>query len=208
MTQRLVPLKSVPTIDISSLFKDDSEGKLLIAEQIRKVCQEDSGFFIINNHSIPNEKLDQLMHYSNQFFSLPVASKSKLSPKKWNPENSNIYRGYFPANVNGKEGIDFGNPSFTEDTYRNQFNGHYLGEVTYWPELPEFNEFMKSYYTDMISVAKKLLEVFEIAIGAPNNYLQDKLNESDSLSTLRLNYYPEPKSPGSQIIYDWQKSKY
>ena len=31
-----------------------------------------------------------------------------MAPKKWNKFNRNVYRGYFPSDVNGKEGLDIG----------------------------------------------------------------------------------------------------
>ena len=38
----------------------------------------------------------------------------KLAPKKWNQLNKNVYRGYFPNDVNGKEGLDIGDPKVTK----------------------------------------------------------------------------------------------
>ena len=40
--------------------------------------------------------------------------KENLSPKKWNNKNKNIYRGYFPNDVNGKEGLDIGDLKVTK----------------------------------------------------------------------------------------------
>jgi isopenicillin N synthase-like dioxygenase len=37
--------------------------------------------------------------------------------KKWNENNKNVYRGYFPASVNGKEGLDLTNPSFDKEGF-------------------------------------------------------------------------------------------
>ena len=42
------------------------------------------------------------------FFNSKIKIKQKLSPKKWNKFNKNVYRGYFPNDVNGKEGLDIG----------------------------------------------------------------------------------------------------
>ena len=33
---------------------------------------------------------------------------------KWNKKNKNIYRGYFPNDVNGKEGLDLGDLKVTK----------------------------------------------------------------------------------------------
>ena len=47
---------------------------------------------------------------SKKFFNLPMYKKLKVASQKWNKKNSNIYRGYFPSFVNGKEGLDIGDP--------------------------------------------------------------------------------------------------
>jgi len=52
---------------------------------------------------------------SYRFFALPSDEKMKFASKKWNPNNTNTYRGYFPASVNGKEGLDMGTPLLTND---------------------------------------------------------------------------------------------
>ena len=44
------------------------------------------------------------------FLILKKDNKYKLAPKKWNKSNANLYRGYFPSDVNGKEGLDIGDP--------------------------------------------------------------------------------------------------
>ena len=42
-------------------------------------------------------------------------NKIKLAPKKWNNKNKNVYRGYFPNDVNGKEGLDVGDLKVTKN---------------------------------------------------------------------------------------------
>ena len=44
---------------------------------------------------------------ANNFFNTSIKNKMKLAPKKWNKSNQNIYRGYFPSDVNGKEGFRY-----------------------------------------------------------------------------------------------------
>ena len=38
--------------------------------------------------------------------------------KKWNKKNKNLYRGYFPNDVNGKEGLDIGDLKLLKLTQR------------------------------------------------------------------------------------------
>ena len=99
----------IPTINISSLLKSDfntlaSKNKL---RKIEKACI-DIGFFQVTGHGIEIKKINNICKIGNRFFNSPNTNKNKLAPKKWNKKNKNIYRGYFPNTVNGKEGLDLG----------------------------------------------------------------------------------------------------
>ena len=100
----------IPIINISSLFNNSSITKTnSVINQIQDAVKE-YGFFIVTNHGIDLSLLNSIENLSNKFFSLNNNTKISLSPKKWNKSNNNIYRGYFPSSVNGKEGIDIGDP--------------------------------------------------------------------------------------------------
>jgi isopenicillin N synthase-like dioxygenase len=102
----------IPTIDIKPLFGvfgDDLQAKLNVAKQIDTVCRQ-TGFFQITNHGVEN--LEQLTSEAFRFFeTLTNEEKMSMASKKFNQNNNHIYRGYFPASVNGKEGFDIGNPT-------------------------------------------------------------------------------------------------
>jgi len=112
----------IPTIDMSSLFvaavtnggEEVLKRKREVGEKIRNAC-ETSGFFRIVGHGLSVEELQSLLKRSQEFFTqLPADKKMELAPKKWRQESTNEYRGYFPASVNGKEGLDLGTTlSFT-----------------------------------------------------------------------------------------------
>ena len=99
----------IPTINISSLLKSDFN-TLKAKNTIRKIEKAcvDIGFFQVTGHGIDIKKINNICKIGNKFFNSSNVNKSKLTPKKWNKKNKNIYRGYFPNTVNGKEGLDLG----------------------------------------------------------------------------------------------------
>ena len=99
----------IPTIDISSLTKNNFNTKrsLQTIKKIEKACIE-VGFFQITGHGIDIKEINNICKIGNNFFNSSEKNKNKLAPKKWNKKNKNIYRGYFPNSVNGKEGLDLG----------------------------------------------------------------------------------------------------
>ena len=101
--------KLIPTINISSIIKQDFNSKKSIETiyKIKKACIE-VGFFQIVGHGIDKKDINNIIKVGNNFFNSSNKNKMKLAPKKWNKYNKNVYRGYFPNDVNGKEGLDIG----------------------------------------------------------------------------------------------------
>ena len=97
----------IPTINISSLIKNNFETKNAIKtiKKIESACIN-VGFFQVVGHGLSLKHVQDTCKVGNKFFNLSENNKKKLSPKKWNKKNKNIYRGYFPNDVNGKEGLD------------------------------------------------------------------------------------------------------
>ena len=104
----------IPTIDISSLLKSNFNSLLAknTIKKIEKACI-DVGFFQVTGHSIDIKEINNICEIGNKFFNSSEKNKNKLTPKKWNKENKNTYRGYFPNSINGKEGLDLGDLKIT-----------------------------------------------------------------------------------------------
>ena len=105
----------IPTINISSLLEKgfDTKPALKIVKEIEKACL-DVGFFQITGHGIKLKNINKICKVGENFFKLNIKNKLKLAPKKWNKKNKNVYRGYFPNDVNGKEGLDIGDPMISD----------------------------------------------------------------------------------------------
>ena len=105
----------IPTINISSIVKNGYEYQksFKTINKIKKACI-DIGFFQVTGHGISQKKIKNICNVGNKFFNSSEKNKRKLSPKKWNSKNKNIYRGYFPNDVNGKEGLDIGDLKVTK----------------------------------------------------------------------------------------------
>ena len=104
----------IPTIDISSLIKNNFDTRVAskTIKEIEEACVN-VGFFQVTGHGLNLKEIKKICEVGNNFFNLPDNKKRKLSPKKWNKKNKNLYRGYFPNDVNGKEGLDIGDLKVT-----------------------------------------------------------------------------------------------
>ena len=186
----------IPTIDISPILKNGFENKnsLNILKQIEKACIN-VGFFQIIGHGIKLNKIKKINKVGNGFFNLENNTKLKLSPKKWNKKNNNLYRGYFPSYVNGKEGLDIGDLKVTK-SYSKKIQNKYI----------EFINLNKCFNKNSIKILSdyfdNIFELSEIIFkGIIKLYNKDTelskyaFSRYKTLSTLRFNYYPKQNKP-------------
>ena len=147
----------IPTIDISSLLNlefSTLEAKNAI-KKIEKACVE-VGFFQVVGHGINIKKINNVCKIGNKFFNSSKANKNKLAPKKWNKKNKNLYRGYFPNTVNGKEGLDIGDLQIKPHNSK-KYKSPY---IEYLDLTKSFNkssiESLSNYYDNIFSLSEIL----------------------------------------------------
>ena len=186
----------IPTINISSLIKNNFEthNAFKTIKEIEKACVN-VGFFQITGHGINLKEIKKTCEVGNKFFNLPDSVKRKLAPKKWNKKNKNLYRGYFPNDVNGKEGLDIGDLKITK-AYSKKINTKYI-------EFIDLNKCFKkksikilSNYFDNIFRLSELLFKGIIKLYGKDPIISKKaFSRYKTLSTLRFNFYPNQNKP-------------
>ena len=186
----------IPIIDVSAIYKYGLNNKKSseVLEEIEKACTK-VGFFQIIGHGIRQRDIKKITKVGNLFFKLKSEKKFKLAPRKWNKKNKNLYRGYFPNNVNGKEGLDIGDLKITK-AYSNKINVKYI-------EFIELNKCFKkksikilSNYFDNIFKLSELLFKGIIKLYGKDPIISKKaFSRYKTLSTLRFNFYPKQNKP-------------
>ena len=186
----------IPTIDISSLTKNNFNTKrsLQTIKKIEKACIE-VGFFQITGHGIDIKEINNICKIGNNFFNSSEKNKNKLAPKKWNKKNKNIYRGYFPNSVNGKEGLDLGDLKIKPHNIK-KYKSQY---IEYLNLNKSFNKSsiksLSNYYDSIFSLSeilfKGIIKLYKKDIKISNK----AFSRIKTLSTLRFNYYPNQNKP-------------
>ena len=186
----------IPTINISSLIKNNFETRNAFEtiKKIEKACV-DIGFFQVIGHGLNLKEIKKTCDVGNKFFNLPDIKKRKLSPKKWNKKNKNIYRGYFPNDVNGKEGLDIGDLKITKK-YASKIKNRY---IEYLNLDKSFNKnsikILDEYFNDIYKLSETLFKSI-IKLNKKNPDISKKaFSRQKTLSTLRFNYYPHQTKP-------------
>ena len=186
----------IPTINISSLLKSEFESKSAIntLKKIEKACVE-VGFFQIIGHGINIKKIDNICKIGNKFFNSSEKNKNKLAPKKWNKINKNIYRGYFPNSVNGKEGLDIGDLRITYKISK-RYKSPYIEYLNLNKSLSKSSvKSLSNYFDEIFSLSETLFKSIIKLYKKDENISVQAFSRIKTLSTLRYNYYPNQTMP-------------
>ena len=186
----------IPTINISSIVKKGFETpkSIITINKIKKACIN-IGFFQITGHGISQKKINNICKVGNNFFNSSEKNKRKLSPKKWNLKNKNIYRGYFPNDVNGKEGLDIGDLKVTKK-YADNIKNHYIEYLNLNKSIDKKSIKILSNYFDNIYDLCEILFKGVIKIYNKDTKISKKaFLRRKTLSTLRFNYYSKQSKP-------------
>ena len=186
----------IPTINISSLVKNNFEKQNTIKtiKKIEKACQN-VGFFQITGHGIDQKDIRNICKIGNKFFNSSEKNKKKLAPKKWNKINKNIYRGYFPNTVNGKEGLDLGDFKI-KPHHLKKHNSPYIEYLNLNKSLSKYSiKSLSNYFDNIFSLSEILFKGIIKLYKKDENISNQAFSRIKTLSTLRFNYYPNQNEP-------------
>ena len=186
----------IPTINIDSLLRNNFDTKKAKStlEKIKKASVE-VGFFQITRHGISKKDINDIAKVGNNFFKSSDSNKMKLAPKKWNSKNKNIYRGYFPNDVNGKEGLDIGDLKVTKK-YANTTKNQYIEYLDLTKSIDKKSiKILSNYFDDIFFLGETLFKCIIKLYKKDINNSKKAFSRLKTLSTLRFNYYPNQNKP-------------
>ena len=186
----------IPTINISSIVKKgfESPKSIITINKIKKACIN-IGFFQITGHGISQKKIKNICNVGNKFFNSSEKNKRKLSPKKWNSKNKNIYRGYFPNDVNGKEGLDIGDLKVTKK-YATTKKKQYIEYINLKKSFDKKSiKILSKYFDEIFTLGETLFKSIIKLYDKDTNNSKLAFSRIKTLSTLRFNYYPNQSKP-------------
>ena len=186
----------IPTINISTIVKGNFSSKksIKIINKIKK-ASINIGFFQITGHGINKKDILNVVKVGSNFFNSSVNNKMKLAPKKWNKKNKNVYRGYFPNDVNGKEGLDIGDLKVTKK-YASKIKNQYIEYIELKKSMNKKSiKVLEKYFDEIFALGETL---FKSIIKLYNKDIEKSkfaFSRQKTLSTLRFNCYPNQTKP-------------
>ena len=186
----------IPTINISSIVKNDfnSPKSINTINKIKNACIS-IGFFQVTGHGMSKKNIKRVCNVGNKFFNSSEENKRKLSPKKWNSKNKNVYRGYFPNVVNGKEGLDIGDLKVTKK-YSNNIKNQYIEYINLNKSIDKKSiKILSSYFDNIFNLCEILFKGIIKLHNKDIKISKKVFSRYKTLSTLRFNYYPNQSKP-------------
>ena len=192
-----IAIESIPVIDIDALVNDQPEAERRVAEAISRAANE-VGFFYVKNHGIPQPLIDAAFAVSRHFFQQELDRKNsvKVTAKK---------RGYiapYTGTMRNSTTTDFRETflwgrDFAADTLRELEHVPLIG-ANQWPAfLPEMQPVLNRYFEACITVGRRILGAFAIAMDIEREYFSACFDKCIARGSA-LYYPPQPRDLGDR----------
>ncbi|EME24866.1 hypothetical protein G418_03608 [Rhodococcus qingshengii BKS 20-40] len=187
----------VPVVDISPyVLGGADQDKARVAAEVDHACRT-VGFMQIRGHGVPAAVSSGLAEAMDDFFGLPMETKSGYrieganrgySPPKSESlslslgvESATRMNDFFEAFNVGTEARSFTELELSEDDYG----------INLWPAVSGFTERVENYYAHGERVARTLTTIFEDALGLTPGFFESITDHS--IDVLRMNNYALPE---------------
>lgn len=181
-------LGTIPVIDLSGTFGSGPEvaaRRAEVAAQIDRACR-DIGFFTIVGHGIPTADIDATWAATQEYFDLPVATKTAIGMDAEYPYG---YSGFGAESLSKGYG-EAGKPDPKEVFTIGPNNPAAGMPPVRWPSEPaRFQSLWQQYYGNMESLSAHLLSLFALALRLPEDWFVGKIDRHRS--ALRALNYPK-----------------
>jgi isopenicillin N synthase-like dioxygenase len=142
-----------------------------------------AGFFAIGGHGVDEAVRAAAFGAAQRFFALPQATK-----ERWHVDRWPLKRGFDPI---GWQALDVNQPPDIKESF-------YLGVESIgpnqWPDeplVPGFQSACNAYADAMLALARRLMALFELALGLPAGHF-DAFMRHPTCTTRLLHYPPQP----------------
>ncbi|CAI7647803.1 unnamed protein product [Penicillium bialowiezense] len=197
----------IPVIDLASIDGTLEERKSIAAKI--KAAAENTGFFYIKNHGIPEDLIQSALSQAQAFFDQPSEMKELASSKKSNLTEG--WHGLGTTQINKSETLD------RKETFSIRYNpindptisdpesllvdGKFSdGENPDFPwsatsHLPGFRDTTVEFYGRRLTLARKMIRIFALALDMPEDYF-DSVTTMPGADGLYVHY---PATPAEEL---------
>jgi isopenicillin N synthase-like dioxygenase len=185
---------AIPVVNLADFLSGDPQLKQKFVNDLGRAYEE-FGFVSVKNHGIPDELIERLYKYVQQFFAMPLDAKKKYEVPGLAGQRG--YTSFGREHAKGSEAPDL--KEFFQYGQEVQDNDPVSSE--YPPnvsitEIAEFNTTMRQAYRAFEKSGRALLQAIALYLKLDENYFDEYIHNGNSI--LRAIHYPpitsEPKS--------------
>ena len=176
---------SIPSVDLADFLSGDPVKKSEFVQKLG-MAYEEVGFVAVKNHGVPDDLIEDLYKYVQEFFSLPLNHKKTYEI----PELAG-QRGYTSFGKEHAKGSDA--PDLKEFFQYGQIPRDNFKEEDYpvnvqVGEVPVFNKTFDDAYRAFEKSGKALLQAIALYLGLEEHYFDGFVHNGNSI--LRAIHYP------------------
>ncbi|KAM0232850.1 hypothetical protein ACHAP5_010615 [Fusarium lateritium] len=171
---RTPTLDEMPVIDLNSLDGDAAARKAL-ATKI-KAAAENTGFFYVCNHGIPENLIQEAVQQVKAFFDQPWKVKNRVAFDKADKKETFSMR-YDTRIDPAHDRVDDINSNFDATDYVWDGTSH----------LTKFRPVLTEFYQKRLMLARKLIRLFALALDFPEDYF-DSITTTPGADAVHIHY--------------------
>lgn len=177
-------IDSVPIINFAPSRRGNATEKMAVAQQVAQVCEE-IGFFVIVEHGVSKQLVDDNYAVTRAFFDLPDKTKCEVGFNEFGA-------GYSPFQ---EESLAASTGAITPADLKESLNIGAIADRNLLPTKPTQGKTLWTAYFDAMSkLASDLMTIFALALDLPEDYFRDKIDHPSSFLRL-INYPDQPTDP-------------
>ncbi|KAH7173290.1 uncharacterized protein B0J16DRAFT_349838 [Fusarium flagelliforme] len=191
---RTPTLDEMPIIDLSTLDGDATARKALAIKI--KAAAENTGFFYVSHHGIPQDLIEEALEQIKDFFNQPQEDKDRVAFTKAGKFCG--YHGVGSTQINNNETKDnketfsmrYDTRIDTSHDCADDINSNFDSIDYVWngtSHLPKFRPILTKFYQKRLELARKLIRLFALALELPEDYF-DSIITTPGADAVHLHY--------------------
>nr|QEQ13285.1 VpGA20-oxidase [Viola philippica] len=183
------PELEVPLVDLGNFLSGNPIAATEASRTVGEACRK-HGFFLVVNHRVEKNLIDDAHKYMDSFFELPLQAKQKAQRKPGEHCGyASSFTGRFSSKLPWKETLSF---RFSAEKDAPKHVHDYLCN-TMGQDFSEFGRVYQEYCEAMSTLSLGIMELLGMSLGVSKEHFRDFFQENDSI--MRLNYYPPCQKP-------------
>ena len=205
----------IPIIDIASFRDGSAKDERRVATAIAAAC-EDTGFFTVTGHGVPEPLIAETRRCVLEFFDLPRGEKFRVRRP-----TEEVSRGYnalgdqalayslgaeSPPDL--QESFAIGPPRVPDDDYYRRGWAKDFFAPNLWPAQPAaLRPVLERYFDEMNALAARIMRIFAHALDLEKDFFEDKIDKDFSILRL-INYPAQRQAPAPGQLRTGEHSDY